>query len=112
LSLSRNDQICEQLTIIVSPKMLNLSPGELARILVTDEVEYLASLEKQWDGTPEQYDSPNTVGQVITLPEKKAAERKRDLGPGDPAPQIIYRISLKPKADKIVLINASLPVKQ
>jgi hypothetical protein len=113
LSLNRKDQISEELIIILSPKPLNLSPGALARQLDQTEIADLARWEKQWSAPFKQYDSPNTVGQVITLPEKEAAEGKRDLDPGDPAPQsIIYSKQFNPKAGKVNFFIVSLPVKQ
>ncbi|MGH9802954.1 MAG: hypothetical protein ACRD82_21515 [Blastocatellia bacterium] len=106
LQQNRADQVRELLTIIISPRPLMPLAGGSPKL----ERSQIAQWEKDWGGAAERREMRNAAGQEWTVAEKEAGESKRKLVPGDPLPQIIYRVKAKPGAP--VLINVPLRIAQ
>jgi len=102
LQRSRKDQISESLTIIVSPEPLPLGAG--LRQLDSAEAAQLTQWEKQWGGPTERREARGGAGTGWTAAEKEAGEGKRLLVQGDPLPQTIYRVAIKPGGPVLVTV--------
>jgi|GEM_PF-275419 len=102
LQRSRADQVSESLTIIISPQPLPLGVG--LRKLDPGQVAQLTQWEKQWGGPTERRESKGSVGKEWTNAEKKAGEGEGLLAQGDPLPQTIYRVAVKPGGPVLVMM--------
>ncbi|MEP7341015.1 MAG: hypothetical protein ABI977_25005 [Acidobacteriota bacterium] len=106
LTRSRQDHTTEMLTLIVSPAKLDLPLGNEP---VKLDAAQLAQWEKQWGGKVEAREAPQSAGSAWTTAEKEAAEGTRQLTQGDPLPQTIYKVAVKPGA--ALLLNIPLRIK-
>jgi hypothetical protein len=107
LERSRKDQVCEKLTIIVSPKPLNLPlgpPGDPTKLSGAQ----VAQWEKQWSGQVERREARNGAGKQWTVAEKEASRGQRRLVQTDPLPQTIFLVKVKPGAP--MLLHAPLQI--
>lgn len=102
LQQNRADQVSELLTIIISPHPL----PSLAGASPTLDRAQIAQWEKEWGVGAERREMRNAAGQGWTIAEKEAGDGQRKLVPGDPLPQIIYRVKAKQGAP--ILINVPL----
>jgi hypothetical protein len=95
LERSRRDHVCEKLTIIVSPKPLKLPlgpPDNPTRLGVAQ----LTQWEKHWGGRVERREARGGAGKRWTDAEKEADIGQRRLVQGDPLPQTIFLVKVKP----------------
>lgn len=95
----------EILTIIVTSSPLNLPISDKPiQISNTD----LANWENNWGGQTERYEMEGGAGQTWTTHEQQAAghTNARQLTREDPAPQTIYRISVRD--NRALLVNVRL----
>lgn len=106
LTRSRQDHTTEMLTLIVSPVKLDLP---LSDAPVKLDAAQLAQWEKQWGGKVEAREASQRAGGRWTAEEKEAAEGSRKLAQGDPLPQTIYKVAVKPGA--ALLLNIPLRIK-
>jgi hypothetical protein len=106
LTRSRQDHITEMLTLIVTHTKLDLP---LSDSPVKLDVAQLAQWEKQWGANVEAREASQSAGSTWTLAEREAAEGTRQLGKGDPLPQTIYKVGVKPGA--ALLLNIPLRIK-
>jgi hypothetical protein len=107
LERSRRDHISENLTIIVSPKPLKLplgTPANPARL----DVARVAQWEKQWGGRVERREDRDEAGKQWTLAEREASRGERRLVQGDPLPQTIFLVKVKPGAP--MMLHAPLQI--
>ena len=92
---ARKDQVRENLTIIITPTPLKVplgmpdTPAKLDRARV-------AQWEKQWGGRIERREEKDGAGKQWTEAEKNAGGGERRLLRGDPLPQTIYFLKVKP----------------
>lgn len=56
----------------------------------------MAQLEQQWSGPVERREAGGGAGIAWTAAEKEAESGERLLVQGDPLPQTIYRVKVKP----------------
>lgn len=103
LERARKDQLREELTIIVSPKPLNVPIGAPANPVRLEKAQ-VAQWERQWGGHVEQWEERGRVGEQWTAAEKEADNGARRLVQGDPLPQTIYLIKVKPGAPMILRV--------
>jgi hypothetical protein len=95
LVCARKDQVRENLTIIITPEPLKVplgmpdTPAKLDRARV-------AQWEKQWGGGIERREEKGGAGKQWTEAEKNAGGGERRLLRGDPLPQTIYLVKVKP----------------
>jgi hypothetical protein len=97
LERSRRDHVCENLTIIISPTPLKLlleTPTNPAKL----DVAQVAKWEKQWGGRVERREERNGAGKQWALAEREASRGERRLVQGDPLPQTIFLVRVKPGA--------------
>jgi hypothetical protein len=97
LERSGGDHVRENLTIIVSPKPLKLplgTPANPAKLRIAQ----VAQWEKQWGGRVERREERDGAGKQWTLAEKAASRGERRLVQGDPLPQTIFLVNVKPGA--------------
>jgi hypothetical protein len=106
LSRSRQDHTTEMLTLIVTPTKLDLPLSDSPLKL---DAAQLAQWEKQWGGKVEAREAPQSAGSAWTAAEKEAAEGTRQLTQGDPLPQTIYKVAVKPGT--ALLLNLLLRLK-
>jgi len=96
LRRSRPDQVEEQLTALLTPEPLDgVTIGPVALALSNAQV---AAWEKQWGSAkPEVFELAGGTGRAWTRAEQDAAaDGTRLLTQDDPAPQTVYRVSVKP----------------
>ena len=105
LTRSRQDHTTEMLTLIVSPLKLDLP---LSDAPVKLDAAQFAQWEKQWGGKVEAREAPQSAGTAWTASEKESAEGARKLRQGDPLPQTIYKVAVKPGA--ALLLNIPLRI--
>jgi hypothetical protein len=97
----REDRVGERLTIIVSPKRLNLPLSN--KPLKLDPAQ-VAQWESQWGGPTERREARGGAGKGWTVEEKGAGEGKRILRQDDPLPQTIYLVKVKPSGPVAVTV--------
>ncbi|HKQ78971.1 MAG TPA: hypothetical protein VJ810_35060 [Blastocatellia bacterium] len=96
-SSDRADYAGEQLTIIISPRPLNLPRSEGAPApLNQEQVEQLRNWERDWSGVVERREAKSQLGAKRTVVERDASEGERLLTQRDPLPQTIYRVKTQP----------------
>lgn len=96
-SSDRADYTGEQLTIIVSPRPLNLPRSEGPPLpLNREQVAQLRDWERDWSGSVERREAKAQLGAKRTAVERDAGEGERLLTQRDPLPQTIYRVKAKP----------------
>ena len=96
LHRSRPDQVEEELTVLLTPEPIEgITIGENALALSNAQV---AAWEKQWGSAkPEVFELAGGTGRAWTRAEQDAAaDGTRLLTQDDPAPQTVYRVSVKP----------------
>lgn len=103
LERARKDQIREDLTIIVSAKPLKLPLGALADPVRLERAQ-VEQWERQWGGRVERWEERGGAGKQWTAAEKEADKGERRLVQGDPLPQTIYRIKVKPGAPMVLRV--------
>jgi hypothetical protein len=117
LSSDRADYTGEQLTIIISPRPLNL-PRSVGPPLPLDreQVAQLRKWEQDWGGVVERREAKAQLGAKRTVVERDASEGERLLTQRDPLPQTIYRVKTKPanaaNAGGYLLITVPLRIAQ
>jgi Domain of unknown function (DUF4384) len=105
---ARKDQVREILTIIITPTPLKVplgmpdTPAKLDRALV-------AQWEKKWGGRIERRDEKGGAGKQWTEAERNAGGGERRLLRGDPLPQTIYLVKVKP--GRPMLLHTPLQIK-
>jgi Domain of unknown function (DUF4384) len=104
LRRSREDQVGERLTIIVSRRRLNVP---LAYERMRLDPKQVAKWEKAWGGPAQRLESTATLGRGWTVAEKDAGEGKRLLEHGDPMPQTIYRPDRR-KGTALVVVSLGM----
>jgi hypothetical protein len=104
---SRESQVGELLTIIVSPKPLpGITIGEQPLKLSREQVE---GWEKSWSAPVERLTMAAAKRLWTRTEQQAAADPTRLLTQEDPAPQSLYRVKAKPGA--AVLVNVLLGFK-
>jgi hypothetical protein len=106
LTRSRQDHTTEMLTLIVTQTKLDLP---LSDSPVKLDAAQLAQWEKQWSAKVESREASQNTGSTWTMVEREAAEGSRQLGQGDPLPQTIYKVGVKPGA--ALMLNIPLRIK-
>jgi hypothetical protein len=104
LKPSRDDQVGELLTVIVSPEPLDLPALGRSAMKVPGP---LFAQWKAWETSAERFEMENGAGQTWTVDEKKAAAAPAAaelLDAEDPLPQTIYRVSIKPDAPLAITV--------
>lgn len=104
---SRDDQVSELLTLIVSPTPLDVRPGPPNTPTELDPA-LVAQWERQWGGRTEKRELRARSGDRWTAKEKEAGEGKRKLLQNDPLPQTVYFVAGK-RGDQ-TLINVPLRI--
>ena len=94
LERSRNDQVSELLTIIVSPVPLEVQPAAPNAPTELDP-SLVAHWEQEWGGRTERRELRGGAGKSWTAQEKEAGEGKRKLLQNDPLPQTVYFVAGK-----------------
>lgn len=104
-SLTRENQVGELLTFIVTSTPLNLPLSDKSLPISVGD---LSQWEKSLGGVTERYEMDGGAGEFWTRKEQQAARknRTRQLTREDPAPQIIYRVFTENK--KGMLVNLVL----
>lgn len=99
LQRSGKDHIGESVIIIISPEALRvdvnhpeITPGMLAQ------------WERKCGGQTERSESRSSDGKSMTKEEQEADESERKLVQGDPLPQTIYRVKVKPGSCALVSV--------
>lgn len=96
-SSDRADYVGEQLTIIISPRPLNLpSSSGLPLPLDREQVAQLRKWEQDWSGVIERRETKSQLGAKRTVVERDAGEGERVLTQRDPLPQTIFRVKTQP----------------
>src|SRR5262249_46505854 len=108
----RADYTGEQLTIIISPRPLNLPRSEGPPLpLNPEQVAQLREWERDWSGPTERRETNALLGATRTVVERDASEGERLLTQRDPLPQTIYRVKVRPvNPGGCLLINAPLRI--
>ncbi len=108
---SREDQVSERLTIIISPEPLNLplSDGQGVKFDAAQAAQ-LKQWEQQWSGPTEKRELRDGSGQSWTTTEKESGEGKRRLVQDDPLPQTVYRVRVQ--SGGLVIVNVPLRIAQ
>ncbi len=93
---SRQDQVAEVLSIIVTSEPLNLSLTDKPLMISKSDVE---AWEKAWSSQVERFEMDGGAGKTWTKAEKEASAKNsaRLLTQEEPTPQTIYRLSSKHK---------------
>ncbi|HZS05921.1 MAG TPA: hypothetical protein VFD58_13875 [Blastocatellia bacterium] len=109
LERSREDQVSERLTIIISPEPLDLPLGDGSGVrLDPTRAAQLKQWEQQWSGPTEKRELRNGAGQSWTTPEKESGEGRRRLVQNDPLPQTVYCVRVKSGGP--VIVNVPLRI--
>ncbi len=98
-------QVAETLTVLVSPRpLIDASQlGDKALLLTREQVE---GWEKQWGAQPTKFELAGGAGLTMTDKEQAAGkDDSQELNQGDPAPQTIYRVAIKPEAPLLVTLK-------
>lgn len=107
----RADYRGEQLTIIISPRSLNLPRSEGPPLpLNREQVAQLRKWEQDWSGVVERREAKSQLGAKRTVVERDASEGERLLTQRDPLPQTIYRVKTQPGG--YLLITVPLRIAQ
>src|SRR5262245_13342286 len=104
LERARKDQLSEEITIIVSPRPLKLplgTPEQPAKL----EKAQVAQWERQWGGRAECREERDGAGRQWTAAGREADKGERRLVQGDPLPQTIYRIKVRPEAPMMLRVS-------
>jgi hypothetical protein len=103
--LTRQNQVGELLTFIVTSTPLNLALTEEPLPIAPSD---LTAWEGSWGGVTERFEMEGGAGELWTRKEQQAArkERSRRLTRNDPPPQTIYRVYTTNK--KGMLVNLVL----
>jgi len=104
LERARKDQLREEIAIIVSPRPLELPPGTPEQP-VKLEKSRVAQWERQWGGRVERREERDGAGSQWTVAEREADKGERRLVQGDPLPQTIYRIKVRPDAPMMLRVS-------
>jgi hypothetical protein len=72
------------------------------------EKAQVAQWERQWGGRAERREERDGAGSQWTAAEREADKGERRLVQGDPLPQTIYRIKVKP--DSPMMLRVSLRI--
>jgi hypothetical protein len=107
LERARKDQICEKLTIVLSPIPLRLPLGTPSDPVKLGRAQ-VARWEKQWGGRMEHWEERGGAGNQLTAAEREADKGERRLRQGDPLPQTIYLVKAKPGAP--LMLHVSLQI--
>lgn len=105
LQRSRNDQVSERLTIIVSEHRLKLAMGGDRVPLDPAQVD---GWEREWGARAEHWETRRSTFKGWTLAEKQAARGERRLVQGDPLPQTIYRVAARRGAPLLVTVSLKI----
>jgi hypothetical protein len=99
LKRSGNDHIGESVIIMISPEPLpvNVNQPEIRPAM-------LAQWERKCGGQTERRESRDGDGKSRTKEEQDADENQRKLVQGDPLPQTIYRVRVKPGSCAMVAV--------
>jgi hypothetical protein len=104
---ARKDQIREELTIIITPKPLNLPLGRPDSPVKLERAQ-VAQWEKQWGGRVERLEERGGAGKHWTVAEKEADKGERRLVQGDPLPQTIYLVKAKTGAPMMLDVTLQI----
>jgi hypothetical protein len=107
LERARKDQLREEIAIIVSPRPLKLPLGTPDKPVKLEQAQ-VAEWERQWGGRAERREERDGAGSQWTAAEREADKGERRLVQGDPLPQTIYRIKVKP--DSPMMLRVSLRI--
>lgn len=91
---SRQDQVNETLTILVSPKPIPELHIADKRQKLTDA--QVAEWEKKWQAKTLKLEAKGQEGKPYTVTEKQAASGGKPLTSADPVPQTMYQVENKP----------------
>jgi hypothetical protein len=104
LERARKDQLREEIAIIVSPRPLELPPETPEQPVKLDKAQ-VAQWERQWGGRVERREERDGAGSQWTVAEREADKGERRLVQGDPLPQTIYRIKVRPDAPMMLRVS-------
>jgi hypothetical protein len=103
LERARKDQLSEELTIIVNPRPLKAPIGASIDPVRLERTQ-VARWEGQLGGRVEHWEERGGVGKQWTAAEEEADKGERRLVQGDPLPQTIYLMKVKPGAPMILRV--------
>ena len=103
---SRDDQINELLTFLITPKPL--AELKIAKDRLKLGENQVSSWEKKWKAKSYKLEDAKHEGQVHTVAEKEAARGSRSLTKDDPLPQTMYHVDCK--AGDPVLLEVPLKI--
>jgi hypothetical protein len=110
LRRSRQDQVSERLTIILSSEPLPMQrhvteePQPDGTILLRLDEKQVKQWEEQWGGLTERREARGGAGKEWTKAEQEAEASGRLLVQGAPLPQTIYRVKAKPGEPVVVMV--------
>src|SRR5262252_1376858 len=104
LERARKDQLREEIASIVSPRPLNLPLATQDRPARLEKAQ-VAQWERQWGGRAERREERDGAGSQWTAAEREADKGERRLVQGDPLPQTIYRIKVRPEAPMMLRVS-------
>ena len=101
---SRADQVEEEITVLLAPKLLEgVQIGPSALPLTTEQV---TNWEKQWKGRFEIFELAGGGGKTWSAVEQSAAAGgTRLLTQDDPAPQTVYRVESRPNEPVLITVR-------
>jgi hypothetical protein len=100
---SRQDQVSELLTIIVTPEPLDVQPGPPDAPAELDPAR-VTNWEQQWGGRTERRELSGGAGKAWTRGEQQAGEGKRKLLQRDPLPQTVYFVAGKRRDHTLIQV--------
>jgi hypothetical protein len=104
LERARKDQLREEIAIIVSPRPLELPLGTPEQPVKLEKAQ-VAQWERQWGGRAERREERDGAGSQWTVAEREADKGERRLVQGDPLPQTIYRVKVRPDAPMMLRVS-------
>jgi hypothetical protein len=104
LERARKDQLREEIAIIVCPRPLKLQLGTPDQPIKLEKAQ-VAQWERQWGGHAECREERDGAGSQWTAAEREADKGERRLVQGDPLPQTIYRIKVRPEAPMMLRVS-------
>lgn len=103
LTRSRENQIGEVLTVIVTPRPIEELSIERNRLKLTSE--QVVRWEKMWGVSAERFEMDGGAGTAWTKEEQGAgAMMGRSLTQEEPGPQTIYRVAVKPGTPLLITV--------
>jgi hypothetical protein len=103
----RKDQLSEEIAIIVSPRPLKLPLGTPEQPVKLEKAQ-VAQWERLWGGRAERREERDGAGSQWTAAEREADKGERRLVQGDPLPQTIYRIKVRPDAPMMLRVSLQI----